>query len=112
MSKKLEVRPSGEVGFVDGYMMAVVYPVPECPQSKAERDYNVKRMVDSWNSYDALQSLNAELLADLEVAAAQLRKYETLHRAKGTDDSLTKAEVNAALAARFEETIAKTRNAQ
>lgn len=46
------------------------------------------------------------LLADLTDAAAQLRKYETLHRAKGTPDSLEKAEVNAALAARFEATIA------
>jgi len=43
------------------------------------------------------------LLADLTDAAAQLRKYETLHRAKG---HLEKAEVNAALAARFEATIA------
>lgn len=43
------------------------------------------------------------MLADLTVAAAQLRKYETLHRAKG---HLEKAEVNAALAARFEATIA------
>lgn len=47
------------------------------------------------------------LLADLMDAAAQLRKYETLHRAKGTADSLAKAEVNAELASRFEQTIAK-----
>lgn len=46
------------------------------------------------------------MLADLTDAAAQLRKYETLHRAKGTPDSLEKADVNAALAARFEATIA------
>lgn len=48
-----------------------------------------------------------ELLADLTAAAAQLRQYETLHRAKNTEDSLRKAEVNAELAARFEQTIAK-----
>ncbi|WP_110970820.1 hypothetical protein [Pseudomonas huaxiensis] len=48
-----------------------------------------------------------ELLADLIDAAAQLRAYEILHRAKGTADSLAKAEVNAGLAARFEQTIAK-----
>lgn len=47
------------------------------------------------------------LLVDLVEAAAQLRKYETLHRAKGTADSLAKAEVNAELASRFEQTIAK-----
>ena len=48
-----------------------------------------------------------ELLADLMDAAATLRRYEALHRAKGTDDSNAKAEVNAALASRFEVTIAK-----
>ena len=48
-----------------------------------------------------------ELLADLQEAAATLRRYETLHRAKGTDDSTIKAEANAALASRFEATIAK-----
>jgi hypothetical protein len=48
-----------------------------------------------------------DLLNDLIDAAAQLRAYEVLHRAKGTDDSTAKAEVNAALATRFEATIAK-----
>lgn len=48
-----------------------------------------------------------DLLADLREAAATLRRYETLHRAKGNDDSTAKAEVNAALASRFEATIAK-----
>lgn len=48
-----------------------------------------------------------DLLVDLIDAAGQLRQYELLHRAKGTADSLAKAEVNANLAARFEQTIAK-----
>jgi hypothetical protein len=48
-----------------------------------------------------------DLLADLVDAAATLRRYETLHRAKGTAESTAKAEVNAALASRFEATIAK-----
>lgn len=48
-----------------------------------------------------------ELLADLQEAASTLRRYEVLHRAKGTEDSTEKAEVNAALAARFESIIAK-----
>jgi hypothetical protein len=48
-----------------------------------------------------------ELLADLQEAVATLRRYEVLHRAKGTEDSTAKAEVNAALASRFEATIAK-----
>lgn len=61
-----------------------------------------------------LRRANAKLIAaaplllnDLIDAAAQLRIYETLHRAKGTADSLAKAEVNATLTARFEHTIAK-----
>lgn len=48
-----------------------------------------------------------ELLADLREAAATLRRYEALHRAKGTAESTAKAEVNAELASRFEATIAK-----
>lgn len=57
--------------------------------------------------YHALKAQNKELLADLQEAAATLRRYETLHRAKGTADSDVKAEVNATLASRFEATIAK-----
>lgn len=45
------------------------------------------------------------LLADLIEAAATLRHYETMHRAKGTEESTAKAEVNAELATRFESTI-------
>lgn len=48
-----------------------------------------------------------DLLADLQESAATLRRYETLHRAKGTAESDEKAEVNARLASRFEATIAK-----
>lgn len=48
-----------------------------------------------------------ELLADLVVAVGTLRHYEALHRAKGTAESLEKAEVNAGLASRFEKTISK-----
>ncbi|MFV3318707.1 hypothetical protein [Pseudomonas sp. NY15374] len=59
------------------------------------------------------QMANAQLIAtapnlldDLVEAAATLRRYEALHRAKGTTDSVAKAEVNAELASRFEQTIA------
>lgn len=45
------------------------------------------------------------LLADLQEAATTLRRYESLHRAKGSGESIAKAEVNAELAARFESTI-------
>ncbi|WP_321374294.1 hypothetical protein [Pseudomonas extremaustralis] len=48
-----------------------------------------------------------DLLADLVVAAETLRRYEALHRTKCTAESLEKAEVNAGLAHRFEQTIAK-----
>lgn len=57
--------------------------------------------------FEALAAKRDELLTDLTEAAATLRRYEALHRAKGTDDSTVKAEVNAALASRFEATIAK-----
>lgn len=50
-----------------------------------------------------------DLLDDLILAAETLRRYETLHRAKNTEESTAKAEVNAALAARFEATIAKAK---
>jgi len=42
---------------------------------------------------------------DLQVAAETLRRYEALHLAKGTPESLEKANVNAALAARLEATL-------
>ncbi|WP_040263754.1 hypothetical protein [Pseudomonas massiliensis] len=54
-----------------------------------------------------LMAASPDLLADLALAAATLRRYEELHRAKGTAESAEKAEVNANLAARFEATIAK-----
>ena len=50
-----------------------------------------------------------ELLDDLCEASATLRRYEALHRAKNTEESTAKAEVNAELAARFEATIAKAK---
>lgn len=49
---------------------------------------------------------DSPLLVDLRLAAETLRTYEMYHRAKNTAESLEKAEVNAALAARFENTIA------
>lgn len=77
------------------------------------RSASCQCLADAW-SYDLEYTDEADanarliaqapnLLADLIDAAAQLRKYETLHRAKG---HLEKADVNAALAARFEATIA------
>jgi len=60
-----------------------------------------------WDIGREERALAEELLADLQEAAATLRRYEQLHRAKGTNDSTAKAEVNAALALRFEATIAK-----
>lgn len=48
-----------------------------------------------------------DLLANLIEATAMFRYYEAQHRAKNTEDSLKKAEVNAELAGRFEATIAR-----
>jgi hypothetical protein len=47
------------------------------------------------------------LLRDLLEAAKTLRKYEALHRAKGTTESDVKAAANAEMAQRFEQTIAR-----
>lgn len=52
-----------------------------------------------------LAASNKALFDDLVIAAETLRRYETLHRAKNTEDSLKKAEVNAELASRFEATL-------
>lgn len=64
----------------------------------------------SWAEKKANSTLVAaapDLLADLALAAATLRRYEQSHRAKGTEESTAKAEVNAELATRFEATILK-----
>lgn len=74
-------------------------------------DFNEdQEQVVDWVYEEANAKLIAQapnLLADLITAAGTLRHYEALHRAKNTDDSLKKAEVNAELASRFERTIAK-----
>lgn len=74
-------------------------------------DFNEdQEQVVDWVYEEADAKLIAQapgLLADLIAAAGTLRHYESLHRAKGTAESTEKAEVNARLAARFEQTIAK-----
>jgi hypothetical protein len=47
----------------------------------------------------------SRLTSDLALAAETLRRYERLHRDKGTPESLVKAVVNATLASQFERTI-------
>lgn len=47
----------------------------------------------------------ATVRAALQEAATLLRKYEGYHRAKGTEESTTKAEVNAEVAGRFEKIL-------
>lgn len=60
-----------------------------------------------WDIGREERALAEELLADLQEAASTLRRYEALHRAKGTAESTEKAEVNARLASRFEQNISK-----
>lgn len=69
------------------------------------------RFVEMLKERTTLREQRDQLLVDLIEAAATLRRYEVLHRAKGNADSEAKAEVNAALAARFEATIAATKDA-
>lgn len=65
-----------------------------------------KLLHDSWaRQADRI----TKLTADLQEAARTLRRYEELHRAKNTSDSLAKAEANATLAARFERTLSTLR---
>lgn len=75
------------------------------------RDYHLATVVhgdpDVLQANALLVAAAPELLGDLREAATTLRRYEALHRAKGTAESDAKAELNAALAARFEATIAK-----
>lgn len=80
----------------EGFNIGLLSSWVDEPDTKLEAEANAK-----------LIAAAPDLLADLQLAAAQLRKYETLHRAKDTPDSLAKAEVNADLAERFERTIAK-----
>jgi hypothetical protein len=100
-----------------GKMM--IYPSTPLTTLSAEDVGAIRESVSkgqSWHAYQAYKAQKAEqktietqrdvLLADLREAAATLRRYEALHRAKGTDDSTAKAEVNAALASHFEATIA------
>lgn len=82
------IQPFSHIGMVSNFL--------HDHSSRAENEANAK-----------LIAAAPEMLADLVEAAATLRRYEALHRAKGTDDSTAKAEVNAALASRFEATIAK-----
>ena len=63
---------------------------------------------DRVSEFGKLKSSVKALKEDLQLAAETLRKYEALHRAKGTTESDAKAEVNAALATRFEATLAKS----
>ena len=73
----------------------------------SELDEFVPGWRDRVSEFGKMKNIIPVLLADLREAAATLRRYEALHRAKNTEDSLAKAEVNAALAARLEATIAK-----
>lgn len=50
-----------------------------------------------------------ELLAGVEESAAQFRRYEFLHRGKGTPDGDEKAQVNANLAYKLEQIAYRAR---
>lgn len=84
----------GEEQFKNRWSLNVQRDTQDCPQEEVE---DVARLVQA----------APDLLADLREATAALRRYEALHRAKGTPESKEKAEVNAALATRFEATIAR-----
>lgn len=76
-------------------------------QSAGGLPWSVADQIEQRRALTIAATDRADLLDDLRTAAATLRRYEGLHRAKGTAESTEKAEVNAALAARFEATLAK-----
>ena len=76
------------------------------PQASNDLAIAVERAALYAASLKKADAENDALREDLRLAAETLRRYEVLHRAKGTDESTAKAEVNAALATRFEETLA------
>lgn len=75
--------------------------------STGELDGFIPGWRDRVTDFGKMKTIIPVLLADLTEAAAILRKYEAYHRAKGTEESTAKAEVNAELAGRFEATIAR-----
>lgn len=83
-----------------------------CKGAERHNGFIVERIIagriDSKGDAD-LFAAAPQLYADLQAAAAQLRKYEVLHTLKKTPDSLEKARVNAELAERFESTLAAAR---
>ena len=82
------LEPFRHIGMVSGFQYDA--------GSRAENEANAK-----------LIAAAPDLVADLILAASTLRRYEQSHRAKGTEESTAKAEVNADLATRFEATIRK-----
>lgn len=98
----------------------MIYPSQPLIQLSPEDVAAIRESVSkgqSWHAYQAYkvqqeklkaaQAQRDQTIVDLREAATTLRRYESLHRAKGTAESTAKADVNAALAARFEATIAK-----
>lgn len=82
----------------EGFNIGLLSSWVDDPVTRAEASANAR-----------LIAAAPQLYADLEAAAAQLRKYEVLHTLKNTPDSLEKARVNAELAERFESTLAAAR---
>lgn len=93
------------------------------PKATLEYDYlkqsfkvtDVKGNVRAIGQGVAINLINAapyklddgELRACITLAAITFRRYEELHRAKGTEESTEKAIVNAAIAGRLEQALAK-----
>ena len=75
--------------------------------STGELDEFIPGWRDRVSESGKMRAIIPILVADLQLAATTLRRYEVYHRAKNTEESLEKAEVNAKLAAQFEATIAK-----
>lgn len=101
---RIERFAKEELATLDGYRLATA---PEYwDYVCTEKTGQTFACPAEWREFDASNDTAGRLLADLTDAAAQLRKYETLHLARQGELSTELADMNAALAARFEATIA------
>lgn len=109
MTSFKHVQPGVEVGYSAGRGRVAVFILlghaDKAAPEKFDPEAAIRRL--GWVPASEKNEAVTNLMEDLRIAAQTLRRYEELHRAKNTEESTAKAEVNAELASRFEATIAK-----
>lgn len=109
MASFTHVQPGLSVGYKSGKGRVSVFILLGNTDKAAPEQFDPEAAIRrlGWVPASEKNEAVSDLLEDLRVAAQTLRRYEELHRAKNTEESTAKAEVNAELASRFEATIAK-----